>query len=132
MTTIFNHGICEALLKWHPEMILISESPVTWQGFLIIPKSSYAAHEVHYPRVKLKLVVPNYPSLHNMQVRFGKQIIFLRNKELCSKVKELINTVQTVSSFLTQLQSLIVSIKYYFFSLFYKFIYIYILLYIYY
>jgi len=115
MNTKFSHGNCEALLKWHPEMILISESPVTWQGFLIISKSSYAAHEIYYPRVKLKLIVPNYPSLYNMQVRFGKQITFLRNKELCSKMKELMNTVHTVSSFLTQLQSLIVSMKYYYF-----------------
>ncbi|EZA62218.1 hypothetical protein DMN91_003592 [Ooceraea biroi] len=96
----------ETVLEYHPEMILTSESPVTWQGFLIISKL-YAAREIHCPRVKLKLVVPNYPSLGNMQIRFGRQIVFLRNREFSRKVKQLMNDSQTVSSFLTQLQLLI-------------------------
>lgn len=101
----------EAMVNWHPEMILISESPVTWKGFLIISKSSYAAREAYCRRVKLKVILPNYPSLCNMQLKFGKQIVFLRNKEFSSKVKKLMHTAQTVSSFLTRLQSVIVCMK---------------------
>jgi len=61
----------EAILHWHPEMILVSESPVTWQGFLIISDSLYP-DKIRCPRVKVKLVIPNYPLLYEAQVSFGK------------------------------------------------------------
>lgn len=103
----YNH---ELFLEWHPEMILMSELPVTWQGFLII--SYYCTiHDIQFHKVKLKLILPNYPSFCDVQIRFGRQIAFLRNIEFIQKVKALINSAQTVPLFLKQLQSLIVSIK---------------------
>ncbi|XP_011631280.1 E3 ubiquitin-protein ligase FANCL isoform X1 [Pogonomyrmex barbatus] len=97
----------DAILDWHPEMILISESPVTWQGFLVISYSSLTARDRQCSRVKLKLVMPNYPSFCNAQISFGRHIASLRNREFSDKVKELIKGTQTVPTFLTQLQSLI-------------------------
>lgn len=101
----------EAILDWHPEMVLVSESPVTWKGFLIISHSSCTVRDAQCPRVKLKLVMHNYPSFDNAQISFGRHIAFLRNEEFRKKVNELMNSTQTVPSFLTQLQSLIVSIE---------------------
>jgi len=98
---------CEEIFNWHPEMILVSKSPVTWKGFLIISHSLYTAGNTGCSRVKLKLVMPNYPSFDNAEISFGRQIAFLRNKEFSRKVKESINSAQSVVSFLTHLQTLI-------------------------
>lgn len=103
---------CEAILNWHPEMILVSESPITWEGFLIVSHLLYITGDTRCSRVKLKLVMPNYPSFCNAQISFGRHIAFLRNKEFSKKVKESMKSAQTVLSFLTQLQSLIVRIRY--------------------
>lgn len=96
----------EAMLTLHPEMILVSESPVTWQGFLII-SNLYPAGKPQCPRVKVKLIIPNYPLFYNAQIIFGKEIAFLRNREFSRKVKELIESEKTVLSFLTSLKTLI-------------------------
>lgn len=103
---------CETILDWHPEMILVSESPVTWKGFLIISHSLYTAGNTRCSRVKLKLVMPNYPSFDNTEIHFGRQIASLRDKEFSRNVKESMNSAQTVVSFLTHLQTLIVSTGY--------------------
>lgn len=107
----------ETMLEWHPEMVLVSKSPVVWRGFLIISNSSYTADNVQCPRIKLKLIVPNYPSLCDAQITFGRQIAAIRNKVFSQKLKDLmmterINNKLTVLSFLRQLQLLIVSIEY--------------------
>lgn len=99
--------------KLHPEMILTSKYPITWKGFLIIPVETLSARDVRCPRIKLKLIVPNYPSLRDMQVNFGKQIATLRNRQFSNSVKNLLKTASTVSSFLKQLQLIIVSMRYY-------------------
>lgn len=115
---------CEAILDCHPEMILVSESPIIWEGFLIVPHLLRGIGDARYSRVKLKLVMPNYPSFCNAQIGFGRHIAFLRNREFSRKVKESMKSAQTVLSFLKQLQSLIVSILsmirilvYYFFTI---------------
>ncbi|XP_025987010.1 E3 ubiquitin-protein ligase FANCL [Solenopsis invicta] len=97
----------EEILKCHPEMTLVSKSPVTWQGYLLISSLVHPAGRTLYPRVWVKLVVPNFPSLSNVQLSFGKHIAFLRNKEFSREVNETIKSVQTVVSFLTRLESLI-------------------------
>lgn len=101
----------EAILERHPEIILVSEAPVTWHGFLIISHSLCTAYDFQSPRVRLKLIMPAYPSFEHAHVKFGRQIASLHNKEFHKRMKELITTAfkteQTVSSFLTQLQSLI-------------------------
>ncbi|XP_029174028.1 E3 ubiquitin-protein ligase FANCL [Nylanderia fulva] len=99
-----------AILERHPEIILVSESPVTWYGFLIISHSLCTAYDFQSPRVKLKLIMSAYPSFEQAHIEFGRQIASLRNKEFHKRVKQLMTTFkseQTVSSFLTQLQSLI-------------------------
>jgi len=111
MTTKHNYNY-EEILKWHPEMILISESPVTWQGFLLVSEL-YPAGNIRCLRVKVKLVMPNYPSFDKARINFDKHIAFLRNIEFSREVKESMKSKKkTVSSFLSQLQLLIVSNRY--------------------
>lgn len=112
----------EFLLEWHPEMILVSKSPVTWQGFLVISHASCTSYDIQCPRIKLKLILPNYPSFRDAQIRFGKQIAFLRNIEFIEKVKALIKSTEMVSLFLRQLQSLIVSMECWFDLFFFNYI----------
>lgn len=104
----------EAIIQWHPEMVLISEAPVTWQGFLNVSCRSSAGKNI---RIKLKLIVPNYPSLCDAEIRFGKEITLIRNEEFKQKVKDLMQNTTRVSSFLRQLQSLTVNI-----TIFYRFL----------
>ncbi|KYM75574.1 E3 ubiquitin-protein ligase FANCL [Atta colombica] len=97
----------EEILKCHPEMILISESPVTWQGFLLVSEL-YPTTNIRCSRVKVKLVMPNYPSFDKARISFGKHIAFLRNIGFSREVKKSMKTQQkTVSLFLSQLQLLI-------------------------
>ncbi|XP_076163567.1 E3 ubiquitin-protein ligase Fancl [Ptiloglossa arizonensis] len=96
----------EVIVQCHPEMVLISEIPVTWQGFLTVSCRSNSGRNI---RVKLKIIVPNYPSLHDANVTFGKKITLIRNLEFSRKVKNLMQNTTKVSSFLRQLQSLISS-----------------------
>lgn len=112
MATKHNYNY-EEILKWHPEMILISESPVTWQGFLLVSELCVSAGNARCPRIKVKLVMPNYPSFDKARISFDKHIAFLRNIKFSREVKESIKSQKkTVSSFLSQLQLLIVSNRY--------------------
>ncbi|KAK9297170.1 hypothetical protein QLX08_009038 [Tetragonisca angustula] len=83
-------------------MILVSKKPVTWKGFLEIPCNSGRSI-----RIRLKLIVHNYPSLSGAEMYFGKEIAFIRRKEFSDKVKDLMCSVTKVSTFLKQLQLLI-------------------------
>ncbi|XP_076233600.1 E3 ubiquitin-protein ligase Fancl isoform X2 [Calliopsis andreniformis] len=94
----------EAIIQWHPEMVLISETPVSWQGFLTVQCRPNSERSV---RIKLKLIVPNYPSLCDADIRFGKEITFIRKLEFSQKVKDLMQSTTKVSLFLRQLQELI-------------------------
>ncbi|XP_029040267.2 E3 ubiquitin-protein ligase FANCL isoform X2 [Osmia bicornis bicornis] len=94
----------EAIIQWHPEMILVSKNPVTWQGFITASCNFNAGINI---RIKLKLTVPNYPSLIDAEINFGKEITFIRNEEFNRRVKNLTNHATKVSIFLRQLQSLI-------------------------
>ncbi|XP_076686698.1 E3 ubiquitin-protein ligase Fancl isoform X1 [Andrena cerasifolii] len=98
----------EAIVQGHPEMILVTETPVrTWQGFLTVSCQSNAGQNI---RVKLKLAVPNYPSLYEAQIRFGKEIALIRNGSgFSQKVKDLMRTTTKVSLFFRQLQLLMSS-----------------------
>ncbi|CAK9831559.1 E3 ubiquitin-protein ligase FANCL [Anthophora retusa] len=96
----------EAIIQWHPQMILISKIPVTWKGFLTVSCNSSTGQNM---RIKLHLVVPNYPSLNDAKVNFGKEISFVRKEGFSQKVKDLTRNVTKVSLFLSQLQTLISS-----------------------
>ena len=98
----------EAIVQGYPEMVLVTETPETWQGFLTVTCQSNAGQNI---RVKLKLTVPNYPSLYEAEIIFGKEIALIRNASSFSqKVKDLMRTTTKVSVFFRQLQLLIVSI----------------------
>ncbi|KAK9297168.1 hypothetical protein QLX08_009038 [Tetragonisca angustula] len=90
------------MIQLYPEMILVSKKPVTWKGFLEIPCNSGRSI-----RIRLKLIVHNYPSLSGAEMYFGKEIAFIRRKEFSDKVKDLMCSVTKVSTFLKQLQLLI-------------------------
>ncbi|KAL0127218.1 hypothetical protein PUN28_005488 [Cardiocondyla obscurior] len=98
---------CESIWNWHPEIVLVSKSPVTYKGFLIVSHSLYTSANTGCFRIKLKLIMPNYPSFCNAEISFGKQIAYLRNKEFSKDVKESMKSAQTVQSFLLQLQIII-------------------------
>ncbi|XP_043521520.1 E3 ubiquitin-protein ligase FANCL isoform X2 [Frieseomelitta varia] len=89
-------------MSYFIEMILVSKKPVTWKGFLEIPCNSGRSM-----RIRLKLIVHNYPSLSGAEIYFGKEIAFIRRKEFSDKVKDLMCSVTKVSTFLKQLQLLI-------------------------
>ncbi|XP_015184525.1 PREDICTED: E3 ubiquitin-protein ligase FANCL isoform X2 [Polistes dominula] len=96
---------CESIFQWHPEMILTSTSPVTWQGFLMITIPSNA---IEKQRVRLKLILPNYPLIHDAVLNFGKSYAFLQKQTFVTSVNDLIQkSSSSVSSFLRLLQSLI-------------------------
>lgn len=90
------------IFNWHPELILISECPVTWEGLLIIPWKSNTE-----TRIKIKLIVPKYPLLNDARLLFGRKLTFLYGTKFNEKVYNLLQSAVTVSSFLRQLQMLI-------------------------
>ncbi|XP_017792424.1 PREDICTED: E3 ubiquitin-protein ligase FANCL [Habropoda laboriosa] len=94
----------EAIIQWHPQMILISKKPVTWKGFLTVSCNSNTGQNM---RIKLRLVAPNYPSLNDAEVNFGKEISFIRKEGFSQKVKDLARNVTKASLFLSHLQTLI-------------------------
>ncbi|XP_076478160.1 E3 ubiquitin-protein ligase Fancl isoform X3 [Bombus vancouverensis nearcticus] len=100
--TIMINNDYKSMIQWHPEMILISKRPMTWKGFLEVPCISG-----RNMRIRLKLIVHNYPLLSNAEINFGKEIAFIRNEGFSDKVKDLMHNVTKVSTFLKQLQLLI-------------------------
>ncbi|KAI4488545.1 hypothetical protein M0802_011493 [Mischocyttarus mexicanus] len=95
---------CQSIIQWHPEIILTSTSPITWQGLLIIPIPS---NGMERQTVKLRLILPNYPLIHDAELHFGRKYPFLRNRTFITSVNDLIQKSSSVSSFLRLLQSLI-------------------------
>ncbi|XP_043494677.1 E3 ubiquitin-protein ligase FANCL [Polistes fuscatus] len=95
---------CESIFQWHPEIILTSTSPVTWQGLLMITIPSNA---IEKQKVRLKLILPNYPLIHGAVLNFGKSYAFLQKRTFITSVNDLIQKSSSVSSFLRLLQSLI-------------------------
>ncbi|XP_076643462.1 E3 ubiquitin-protein ligase Fancl [Halictus rubicundus] len=95
----------DSIVQSHPEMILISETPAVWQGFLTVSCRSNSGRNI---RIKLKLTAPSYPSLHDAKIKFGKEITLIRNSiGFSNQVKDLMSKTRKVSLFLRQLQSLI-------------------------
>ncbi|XP_076278688.1 E3 ubiquitin-protein ligase Fancl [Lasioglossum baleicum] len=95
----------DSIVQWHPEMILISETPVVWRGFLTVSCRSNSGRSI---RIKLKLTAPSYPSLHDAKINFGEEITLIRNStSFGNKVNDLMTKATKVSLFLRQLQSLI-------------------------
>lgn len=89
----------EELLKWYPQLILISENPVTLHGLLNI-NNNY--------QIEIKLKVPKYPSLKHATVNFGKKISLMYGTDFSVKVKDLLRSTNSIMSFLNHLQKLMV------------------------
>ncbi|XP_066583705.1 E3 ubiquitin-protein ligase FANCL [Prorops nasuta] len=90
----------ESILQWYPELVLISKSTATWNGFLNIQRKVNIFSAV---RIKIKLSVPNYPSLDDTKIEI-KSTSFLFSPQFYAKVDDLIKKASSVSSFLKQLQ----------------------------
>ncbi|XP_011297839.1 E3 ubiquitin-protein ligase FANCL [Fopius arisanus] len=85
------------IVKCHPLLVLISEKPMTWYGFMVVNKDT---------RIEIKLRVPHYPELRGASVHFGQQICLFQGSEFRSKYKGLLQNATSVLSFLRQLQGL--------------------------
>ncbi|XP_063978562.1 E3 ubiquitin-protein ligase FANCL isoform X2 [Diachasmimorpha longicaudata] len=85
------------IVKYHPLLVLISEKPMTWYGFLLLNKDT---------RVEIKLRVPHYPELRGAKVRFGQQICLFQGSDFENKFNDLLANGTSVPSFLRQLQGL--------------------------
>ncbi|CAL7951808.1 unnamed protein product [Xylocopa violacea] len=92
----------KSIIEKYPEMILISQNPATWQGFLKV--SSNSGRNI---RIRLQLIIHNYPSFYGVEINFGKEIAFVRDQKFSEKLKDLTCNKTKVSTFLRQLQSLI-------------------------
>ncbi|XP_074097031.1 E3 ubiquitin-protein ligase Fancl [Cotesia typhae] len=91
----------EELLKWYPQLILISENPVTLHGLLNINNNC---------QIEIKLKVPKYPSLKHATVNFGKKISLMYGTDFSVKVNDLLRSINSIMSFLNQLQKLMETI----------------------
>ncbi|XP_012270594.1 uncharacterized protein LOC105694477 [Orussus abietinus] len=91
------------IFDWYPNLILVSDHPVTWEGLLTTAGQTNLKHRL---TLKIKLEVPNYPTLTGAKLLFGRTIGFLRTRELDKKISNLLNTTSTVLSFLRRLQML--------------------------
>lgn len=89
------------IIKEHPYLILINDSPVSWHGFLLINNNQV--------KMEIKLIVPTYPSMKNAILRFGKNIYHMHNTDFSTKSMELLHSAISVSTFLRQLQRLMVN-----------------------
>lgn len=89
------------MIKEHPHFLLTSENPVTWQGFLPINNNK---------QIQVKLTAPSYPSVINATVRFGRHISLMHDTDFSIKLRELLDSAVSVSSFMRQLQRLMVNI----------------------
>ncbi|KAF7987502.1 hypothetical protein HCN44_003264 [Aphidius gifuensis] len=86
------------IIKEHPYLILINDNPVSWHGFLLINNNKL--------KMEIKLIVPNYPSMKNSILRFGKNIYHMHNTDFSTKSMELLHSAISVPTFLRQLQRL--------------------------
>lgn len=102
---------CDEMLKFYPEIILISKSPTTWKGLLTV--TNY--HTKCKMKVKVKLVAPSFPRLDNAQVFFGQSIANLFSKSFKSQVDSVIKRSESVLCFFQELTKTIVRNYYYFF-----------------
>ncbi|XP_012251996.2 E3 ubiquitin-protein ligase FANCL [Athalia rosae] len=95
-------GECAEIIKRHPELILVSNQPVTWEGMLGLPVNLMETN-----RVRIKLTIPNFPRFNDAQLRFGKNATVVFRKNFNKRMKNLLQSAVSISSFLRQLQVLI-------------------------
>lgn len=89
------------LLRWHPELILISRSPYTFKGFLSLSKSC----NIHGKSfMKIKLTVPFYPNLDEMLLYFTENLRQSFNSDLKKLILNSIENRISLHSFLNHLK----------------------------
>ncbi|XP_015588766.1 E3 ubiquitin-protein ligase FANCL [Cephus cinctus] len=93
-------GVSE-VLRWHPGLALVSESPFTWDGLLNIP---WDIGGNQCTRIRIKFIVPEYPYLNDAKLYFGPDVTLLHHRKFDATVQSLLRSASTVSSFLRQLQ----------------------------
>ncbi|XP_046615116.1 uncharacterized protein LOC124302712 isoform X1 [Neodiprion virginianus] len=93
---------CSEIISRHPELILVSNNPVTWEGML-----SVTVNAAEKSKVRIKLTLPNFPALNGATLSFGKNPEILCHRDFSRKSRILIESAVTVTSFLKQLQVLI-------------------------
>lgn len=89
----------EEIIKWYPHLVLVSENPAIWHGFLTINNSI---------QMDIKLTVPNYPQLNDASINFGNKIYLTYGTDFANKVASLLSNSSSVTSLLNKLQRLLV------------------------
>lgn len=93
---------CAEMIRRHPELILVSNSPITWDGMLNVPINS-----IQKSKVRLKLTLPDFPLFNGASLKFGRNSAALLNRDFDKKLINLLKNAASVTSFLKQLQILI-------------------------
>lgn len=94
---------CAEVIKRHPELILVSNNPVTWEGMLTV-----ATNSMEKIKFRLKLTLPNFPDYHDASIKFGKNSAGLFRGNFNNKLDDLLGNITSIKSFLKHLQKLIV------------------------
>lgn len=89
------------IIESHPGLVLTSDNPPTWKGFLIVDPNLGV-------NVDIKLIVPNYPELRDVDLLFGDSISLLFGTRFEEKIYRLLENTTTVSSLLLQLKRVVV------------------------
>lgn len=94
---------CNEIIRRHPELILVSNNPVTWEGMLTVP-----INLSEKMKFRMKLTVKNYPIFKGAILSFGKSLAVLCSKDFVEELNSLLKNAQSIPSFLKQFQILIV------------------------
>lgn len=89
------------LYKWHPELVLISRCPYTFEGFLNLPKICNIHGKTF---VKMKLVVPFYPNLDDINVYFTENFRRSFKTDFQQLLENSLQNESSLHSFLNQLR----------------------------
>ncbi|KAJ8687439.1 hypothetical protein QAD02_023233 [Eretmocerus hayati] len=87
------------IFKMYPEMILISKSPMTWKGLLTVT-NNYTCCKM---KIKVRLIVPSFPSLDDASIQFGHSIAFLFGANFKNQIDSLLKKSETVFLLLQEL-----------------------------
>ncbi|XP_043289903.1 E3 ubiquitin-protein ligase FANCL [Venturia canescens] len=91
------------IIKSHPGLVLVSEHPVTWKGFLVVDTSLGFA-------IDITLTLPFYPQLTDANLFFGQSISLLHGTDFTDKILRLLENATTVSSLLFQLKRIVTNL----------------------
>ena len=88
-----------------PTLVLLSSSPPTWKGFLTVVDK-----DRNYDlKVKIKLIVPSFPRLENLEIYFGETIARAFDINFKNQIETITEKSESLTSFLHEVIILIVS-----------------------